>query len=420
MEETFETNEPPRQIVQAGLGTTPDRGILQSVWFEIPGNCDLDCPYCFCASGGLDNDPENVAGVGTYEWKPYEEFIFKPLAKQIRDWNDASPEERVERFGCPPENAKTDEPVRGKIAIPGAGEPFHPKNRELALSLIRSANSLGLHMTVFTTGHWIDESLAAELAPLDVVLLVKRNSARKEVQNKLAGMSPNHTFFDRREAALKTLMAAGFNKPFGEPGSPAYQKTRMGVVTSIMKENLDELEGLLRFARENNIIFDCDTILERGRAGECQQRLTDKTTELGFRKLQHLDRDLYGRSWEISATYVGTACDRYRHHLYIDKRGTIHPCVGCIADEEHGIKAIDLGNIKEDTHALMDAWNAPVMRKAIRPWNYEGPCSECTLPDKGVCFSCLGRFRDCTVELNRESTGPIPSIGCWNQTVKPK
>lgn len=282
-EETIQRNEPARQIVQAGLGTTPDRGILQSVWFEIPGNCDLNCPYCFCASGGLDNDPENVAGVGTYDWKPYEEFIFKPLANQIDMWNNASAEERIRDFGCPPENSNPEEPVRGKIAIPGAGEPFHPKNRDLTLALIHAANAHGLHITVFTAGHWIDESLAKALYPLDVVLLVKRNSAIREVQNWLVGLPPDHWFFDAREAALKTLMETGFNRPFGQPGDLHYQKTRMGVVTSIMKENMDELGSLLKFARENNIIFDCDTILERGRGGGCRQRLNDKTTEYGFR-----------------------------------------------------------------------------------------------------------------------------------------
>ena len=416
--------EPPRQIVQAGLGTTPNRGILQSVWFEIPANCDLKCPYCFCGTTGTDDDIDDVACGGgaasdsttRYQHEPYEELIFKPLAEQVRAWNEASPEQRISVFGCPPENAETDEPIRGKVAIPGAGEPFHPRNRALTLALIRSANSCGLHMTVFTTGHWIDESLAAQLAPLDVVLLVKRNSAKRDVQNALVGMPADHPFFDKRETALQVLMDAGFNKPFGKPGEPEYQETRLGVVTSIMRENVDELESLLCFARENNIIFDCDTILERGRGCKCHQRLTDKMTERGFAILQQLDREKFGRQWDISSTYVGTACDRYRHHLYVDRRGAIFPCVGCIADKDHDIEPIVLGSIKDGSQALMAAWQAPIMAQVIRPWNYEGPCKDCTKPEEGVCFSCLGRFRDSLVTLTRDSTEPISTIGCWNQT----
>jgi MoaA/NifB/PqqE/SkfB family radical SAM enzyme len=348
--------------------------------------------------------------------KPFEKLIFKPLAEQVQAWNEASPERRIAVFGCPPENSTTKEIVRGKVAIPGAGEPFHPRNRALVLALIRSANACGLHMTIFTTGHWIDEALAAELVPLDVVLLVKRNSSKRDVQNALVGMPADHSFFEKREAALRLLIDLGFNKPFGKPGSADYQETRLGVVTSIMRQNIDELGDLLRFARKNNIIFDCDTILERGRGGICRQRLTDEMTEEGFKILQRLDKREFQREWEISSTYVGTACDRYRHHLYVDRRGFIYPCVGCMADEEHNIDPIILGNIKEGPHALIEAWHSPIMAKVIRPWHYEGPCKNCTKPEKGVCFSCLGRFRDSLRTLTRDSTEPIFTIGCWNQS----
>lgn len=415
--------EPPRQIVQAGLGTTPDRGILQSVWFEIPGNCDLSCPYCFCATSSIDNDEDNIAFSQTeagpaifYQYEPYEKLIFRPLAEQVRAWNDATPKQRIELFACPPENAFTDEIIRGKVTIPGAGEPFHPRNRELVLSLIRSANLCGLHITIFTTGHWIDEALAAQLLPLDVVLLVKRNSGKRAVQNSLVGQPADHFYFDKREAALRLLMDMGFNKPFGKPGSSEYQETRLGVVTSIMTENICELGDLLSFARDNNIIFDCDTILERGRGSKCNQLLTEKMTERGFKKLQQLDRKKYGRRWDISPTYVGTACDRFRHHLYVDRRGFIYPCVGCTADKNHGINPVILSNIKDGPHALIEAWQTPIMAQVIRPWRYEGQCKGCLKREKGICFSCLGRFRDSTVTLTKDSTEPIATIGCWNET----
>jgi radical SAM protein with 4Fe4S-binding SPASM domain len=128
-----------------------------------------------------------------------------------------------------------------------------------------------------------------------------------------------------------------------------------------------------------------------------------------------MDRIKYGRRWEISSTYVGTACDRYRHHLYVDRRGFIYPCVGCIEDKEHGIDPILLGNIKDGRLALLDAWRSPIMAKVVRPWNYEGPCKDCAKPDQGICFSCLGRFRDSLMPLTRESTAPITTIGCWNR-----
>ena len=183
-------------------------------------------------------------------------------------------------------------------------------------------------------------------------------------------MPPDHPYFDQREAALRLLMDRGFNRPFGKPGTPEYQETRLGVVTSIMRKNIDELESLLCFARENNIIFDCDTILERGRGGKCRQRLTDDLTERGFKILQRFDRKKFRRRWDVSSTYVGTACDRYRHHLYVDRRGFIYPCVGCLEDKDHGVDPILLGNIKDGPHTLIDAWQSPIMARVIRPWHY--------------------------------------------------
>lgn len=53
---------------------------------------------------------------------------------------------------------------------------------------------------------------------------------------------------------MEALTSLGFTK-----------HRRLGIVTSILPENKDEIYGLFDYAQKNNLIFDCDTILPRGR-----------------------------------------------------------------------------------------------------------------------------------------------------------
>lgn len=404
-------NRQPVQIVQAGLGVTPDRGIIQSLWVEIPANCDLRCPYCFCATprDHRDNRPANLAlsghGGGEYSADLYVSNILEPFARGIDSWNDATPERRSGLFHCPPEN--TASYIRGAVAIPGAGEPFHPFNFRLVRKLIDACGRLGLHLTIFTTAHWIDDDLAAELAERDIVLLVKYNSGEAAVQNELVGLPPTGWYFDRRKHALDRLVRCGFNRPFRKPGEPGYQPTRLGIVTSIMKANLGELPGLLRFARRNNMVFDCDTILERGRGFQCSEIPGDEETKNEFLKLQEIDSREFQNQWNISRSYVGTVCDRFRHHLYIDCMGQISPCVGSVD--------LELGNVRNGPEELYAAWNRPVMKDVIRKRQYAGACPTCANWVDESCLSCLGRCRDMTVPLSREDSDQlVPTVKCWN------
>jgi len=399
-----------RQTVQAGLGTTPDRGIVQSLWMELPANCDLRCPYCFCATprDHRDDRRHNIAwtrDADEYRADLYVENILKPFAIRIDEWNAATLAQRVSGFGCPPENA--DGHIDGAVAIPGAGEPFHPFNLQLVLALIDAVSRLKLHLTVFTTAHFIDDDLAAHLADKDVVLLVKYNSAMRGVQNRLVGQAKDGTFFHRRAKAMDRLMRSGFNKPYGTPGAVGYRPTRLGLVTSVMRENIRELPDLLRFARTNNLIFDCDTILERGRGFHCRQIPPDGQTREAFYELQRIDRDEFGNHWDVSRSYVGTVCDRFRHHLYVDRIGNISPCVGSVD--------IDLGNIRSGPESLYSAWNSPIMSGVIRKRKYEGPCLSCKDWLEEKCYGCLGRCRDMDVHLRRlNGDRPVPTIPCWN------
>ncbi len=366
-----------RQLVQPGLGTTETKpgGELRSLWVEIPGWCDLFCRYCFASTNHYDFDP-NTLGFEEYK-KIFEDFA----AAGGKD-----------------------------IGIPGSGEPFHrrsdgkPGNQELILKLLDVSKELGLSMTIFTTAHFIDMQLAKKLLRYDVILLVKCNSFKPDVQNWFVGNPKHLNYAKERDHALLRLMYLGFNKP-------AYGKeSRLGIVTSVMDKNKHELPGLLRFARRHNIIFDCDTVLERGRGKSFDDEggsPPNHEMKAIFQKLQGIDAEEFGNYWDITRSYVGTCCDRFRHHLYITKNGDVHPCVGSVT--------VTLGNVRKQ--GLQECWDNELM-KIIRNHNYKGKCEICLNYREGKCYSCLGR---CTIDLSNDQLmrdGFVRTTGCWNNRVK--
>jgi len=370
--------ESQRQFVQPGLGTTTTKagGELCSMWIEIPGWCDLYCPYCFAATRKIDRNPNNLA---------IDEY--RSLIETFVDMGGRD------------------------IGIPGSGEPFYrdtqmdADNCKLTLDLLDCCKELGVCLTIFTTGHWIDAALAELLKGYDVVLLLKYNSMDEQVQSTLVGDPSNlKKYPQKRDQALLRLMALGFNEPaFGK-------KSRLGIVTSVMNANKSELPMLLRFARRHNLIFDCDTILERGRGKSFDEEggsPPDAEMQAIFRQLQKIDAEEFGNHWNISRSYIGTCCDRFRHHLYVSKTGDVHPCVGATT--------VQLGNIRTST--LRECWDAPAM-KVIRNHQYAGKCTECMNFKEEKCYSCLGR---CTVDLSSgqiAKTGFVQTIGCWNHRPK--
>jgi MoaA/NifB/PqqE/SkfB family radical SAM enzyme len=175
--------------------------------------------------------------------------------------------------------------------------------------------------------------------------------------------------------------------------------------------NLDQVVDVLRYCRNHNIIFDCDSVLRRGRGISCGLCTEDQQLKIKLLELQRIDREEFGNDWEITQSYVGgPACDRHFHHLYITQYGEILPCIGATG--------VHLGNVR--TTSLEQAWNSEEM-KIIRARRYGGKCGiECANFAEGKCNSCLGRR---AVNLTNDfllSHGYVDTIGCWNFRKKNK
>lgn len=368
--------------VQHGL-ERKNTGKLQSLWIEQPGICNLACSYCY-ACGGEKLCVKKLLTRDDYR------AIFDQAKKMSVD----------------------------SIGIPGAGEPFIPANLELTIWMLHQCAKRKMYVTLFTTGQFVTPKLADELLRLPVELMIKCNSLNPITQDRFVSDPDRnrviHGYGKKRNCALDLLMKKGFNDP--KIAKRYGRKSRMAIVTSIMTgadgkiSNYNEIADLMRYARENNIIFDVDSVLKRGRGTTCQLCEEDVRLKAKLLELQAIDAKEFGNHWELSQSYIGTVCDRYMHHMYIDQYGNIRPCIGAMD--------VDLGNIKNTT--LKNAWNSPEMR-IIRDRNYHGKCGDqCANFAEGKCNSCLGRR---TRKLTRKSLrekGCVETIGCWNFRPKEK
>lgn len=335
-----------------GLGTLPNS--LKELWLEIGGSCHLRCSYCFAESGGIDKSSDNVS------------------IDQVKEY------------------LKEFQEMGGKrIGIVGAGEPFHPRNIEDTLEILNFVKPSNLKTTIFTTADLLNDNLIDKLNNYpNLVLLAKYNSQIPEIQDSLVNVKG---YTDRREKVMQKLIKNGFNDG------------RLGVVTSILEKNYEEIPNIFRYARDNNLIFDADTPIPRGRGKSCNKEEISRLARPIIEKLSKIDREEYGNIWEPHASYIASPpCTRFNQHLYIKKDGAVIPCVGS--------PDVILGNIK--TENLKDIWEKPIT-KIIRGHNYEGKCTSCKNYQEQRCFSCLGRSTEnlSTEQLLRE--GHVNTVGCF-------
>ena len=362
-----------------------DEAGLKSIWIEIPDYCHLHCDYCYAST---DNKPKKVDQYLSYS--DYEKILreFAVLGGKF-------------------------------VGIPGKGEPFHSKNWELTKSIIDLCFQLNLELAIFTTGDAIfftshdtvDGVPAMEkmeyMKDKNLILLIKCNSMFPEIQNKLVNDRHNKYTQLRNRAIGILINEYHLNETH-----------KLGIVTSVMKDNENEIVDLYNWAQERNIIFDCDTILERGRGKEFTSsgQVPPKIDlEAVFKRLKKVGAITNCQG----GTYVGSTCDRILHHLYISVEGDIFPCIGCLRED---IKEnFQLGNIKDISLDL--AWKNRFRQRLANDYKqvFLGTCKKCQNLEDESCYSCLGR---CTSSVEDDlfihTTGCIhhkPITTTWLATV---
>ena len=330
---------------------------LKDIWIMLGQSCDHRCNNCFASTEkGTDRNPDNMT----------DEELLGAINQAIE-------------MGI------------NEVGIPGAGEPFHPANITTLFKIIDNNCVKGVHTTIFTHLGFFNEGLVKRLDKYGdkITLLAKFNSFKPEVQDPFDNVEG---YTKRRGEVLKLLFGHGFN-----------DGKRLGFVTSIMTVNYGEILEIFRYCRKNNIITDIDNILPLGRGKNSQFMPSDKELRKIYNALSEIDFKEFKNKWTPTCSYVGqNACNRYCHHLFIDKTGEAHPCIGSVN--------VFLGNVK--SKPVREIWNSKEM-KIIKVKKYCGKCLECALFADGSCNSCLGRYTESLDNENLLKTGKVHTVGCW-------
>jgi MoaA/NifB/PqqE/SkfB family radical SAM enzyme len=339
------------------LGIKLVTSALKDIWIELSQSCDHRCKNCFQATEkGVDKDPDNLK------------------RKQLLDVVNHSIDLGVNEIG-----------------IPGAGEPFHPANRRLLLALLDNNFARGVHTTIFTHAGFLNPELIEKLESYKdkITLLIKLNTFDPKQQDWFDDVTG---YGKKRNEILGTLIGQRFN-----------DGQRLGIVTSVMNFNFNQLPEIFRWCRTHNIVIDIDPILTRGRGINNPFSVSGEHLLKLYQMLSRIDAVEFDKHWEPTSNYVGAlSCDRYRHHLYVTKTGIVHPCVGSTG--------IILGSVREKS--LEEMWDSPEMR-IIRERKHTGKCTECGLYVERKCNPCLGRYTENLTNEGLLRNGSVATVGCW-------
>jgi radical SAM protein with 4Fe4S-binding SPASM domain len=299
---------------------------LLSIEIEFSLKCNLRCPYCYISDA---TDPKNELS-----------------AAEIRNVISQAKE-----LGAK------------KIIILG-GEPFiYPRIME-KIEFIRSQ---GLHVEVFTNGIHLTQARAKRLYELGVNVVLKMNSFKDDIQDKLVGIPGSAK---KMRAALAHLLEAGY--PHGD--------CFLAVSTVICQDNFSELTALWIWLRDQGILPYFEILTPQGGAA-VNQGLNVATEEIEklFYEICEIDRTRYNQVWDPQPPLVGGKCLRHRFSCLINAQGFVMPCVGL---------NLPVGNVRE--RSLQDILVQSEVIQDLRKFRHKikGPCGKCA--KAGECYGCRG------------------------------
>lgn len=299
-------------------------GRLLTMEMEFSQLCNFRCPYCYL------------------EARPKDELSSDEIRDLILQARDLG--------------------VR-KIIILGGEPMIYPR----ILEKIHFIRSHGMDVEIFTNGSNMTEENAAELALLDVKVVLKMNTRDAAIQNQLCGLDSADRII---RSAFENLTKAGY----GSGGKP------MAISSVISSVNIDDLPDMWRWLRDQQIDPYFEMITPQGSAVENGWLdVEPAAVETVFNKLAEIDRNEYGREWKPQPPLAGDICLRHQFSCYVNAFGDVMPCVG-VTLPVGNIRKNRLADILRDSEVIQDLKNHLETIK--------GPCSRCE--DRDSCYGCRG------------------------------
>jgi radical SAM protein with 4Fe4S-binding SPASM domain len=321
---------------------------LLSMEIEFSQRCNFQCPYCYVPQTNL----------------PSKELTQEEICSCIL---------QAKELGAK------------KIIILGGEPMIYPQ----IIEMIEFIRNQGMGVEMFTNGFGITSEIARKLISSEVNVVLKMNSFKEDVQDKLTGISGSYKII---QGALANLKQAGY----------PYNGTFLGISTIICKQNIDEIIPMWRWLREQKIVPYFEIITPQGQAIK-NHWLDVEPKKLGeiFHTISEIDHKIYGRQWKPQPPLVGSRCLRHQFSCLVTAYGDVMPCVGV---------SISVGNIRQ--RRLSDIVKDSEIIQELRDYqkNIKGPCKTCDMATQ--CYGCRGAAYQLTGDYM--ASDPL----CWKNLDK--
>lgn len=294
---------------------------------ELTSHCNLHCIYCF-----KDN---KICEQKTLSLSRIKEIIIEAKHEGVRT-----------------------------VVIPGDGEPTMDVD---LTDIIDFNNNNGITTVLFTNGYRLmnDLRFVNYIYEHDVSLILKLNAANRQFHNMIVGSDFDH--FAKTTKLIRELLRLGMGK-----------EHRLSIHSVICKLNINSIERLWQFCRDNNIIPYFELIAPILTIAHLHQQLTINIDEIKniFMKLRTLDNLNYGYQWNPYGAFPGGCCDKFYTNIYITNKGYVTPCIG--------IPSLILGDVtKKSIREIIESSTFKQL-KNVRE-RLEGKCGEC---NNQMCYGC--------------------------------
>ncbi|HEY3363415.1 MAG TPA: radical SAM protein [Methanosarcina sp.] len=315
---------------------------LLAIRLETNKSCNLRCRYCYAQSG---EDSAKIA-----DFSNLKHIILEAKELGIRS-----------------------------VVVIGGGEPtLHPNFRDL----IAYIDSLGIVPVIFSNTVLMTKELAEFLYKHNASVMGKLDSLKPEVQDYLAGREG--TFKNLRKG-LENLLKSGFSKPT-EPG-----ELRLGVSFVSNKMNLEEIEDIWHFCRQNDIFPNMEILTPTGRANdELEDKLLTANEIKEYKlKLLKIDREYYRYDWLPYTPITASGCLQHLYSLYINIEGNVRPCAPTKLDEHPALRVNGEYPYNVNKMSLRKIYDSDLFTY-VRNIDkmLEGRCGNCEHTEE--CIGCRG------------------------------
>jgi radical SAM protein with 4Fe4S-binding SPASM domain len=184
--------------------------------------------------------------------------------------------------------------------------------------------------------------------------------------------------FERRVAVILRFAAIDQTKRAAEALFEAGYRDKISAAISVSDGTIDGTPEIWRWARSRGIEPHVQVITPSSINGNSSVVAPGRAKKL-FEELGRIDREEFGRTWEVAPSLVGRSCKRHLFGCHVTPCGTIFACVGV---------TIPLGNVR--TKPLREILELSEVLENLRAFEskVKEPCRTCSKTTD--CYGCRG------------------------------